>query len=68
MVKVQEEQLQIELFVSDSPFLLAILPPGAFIGMGLIIALKNTIDKQLEKRAVQPQSKTVVRARVTTES
>jgi electron transport complex protein RnfE len=25
-------------------FLLAILPPGAFIGMGLLIALKNVID------------------------
>lgn len=29
-------------------FLLAILPPGAFIGLGLIIALKNRIDKRIE--------------------
>ena len=28
-----------------SGFLLAILPPGAFIGLGLIIAMKNIIDK-----------------------
>ena len=28
-------------------FLLAILPPGAFIGLGLLIALKNHIDKKL---------------------
>ena len=28
-------------------FLLAILPPGAFIGLGLLIALKNVIDKRL---------------------
>jgi electron transport complex protein RnfE len=28
-------------------FLLAILPPGAFIGMGLLVALKNTIDRRL---------------------
>lgn len=27
--------------------LLAILPPGAFIGMGLIIAAKNSIDKKI---------------------
>jgi len=35
------------VFIDDySGFLLAILPPGAFIGMGLIIALKNVIDKR----------------------
>ncbi len=33
-----------------SGFLLAILPPGAFIGLGLIIALKNVIDKKQQKR------------------
>lgn len=39
------------VFVDDYPgFLLAILPPGAFIGMGLIIALKNIIDKRLKKQ------------------
>ncbi len=32
-------------------FLLAILPPGAFIGLGLLIALKNIIDKRLQARA-----------------
>ncbi len=30
--------------------LLAILPPGAFIGLGLLIALKNLIDKALARR------------------
>lgn len=30
--------------------LLAILPPGAFIGLGLLIALKNLIDKRLRQR------------------
>jgi electron transport complex protein RnfE len=30
--------------------LLAILPPGAFIGLGLLIALKNLIDKRVEAR------------------
>ncbi len=32
-------------------FLLAVLPPGAFIGLGLLIALKNTIDSRLAARA-----------------
>ena len=31
--------------------ILAILPPGAFFGLGLLIALKYLIDKRLEKRA-----------------
>jgi electron transport complex protein RnfE len=31
-------------------FLLAILPPGAFIGLGLLIALKNHIDKHVATR------------------
>ena len=32
-------------------FLLALLPPGAFIALGLLIALKNIIDSGLAKRA-----------------
>jgi len=31
-------------------FLLAILPPGAFIGLGLLIALKHIIDERLARR------------------
>jgi electron transport complex protein RnfE len=34
-------------------FLLAVLPPGAFIGLGLLIALKNVIDKRLESRTAK---------------
>ncbi len=30
--------------------LVAILPPGAFIGLGLLIALKNVIDRRLARR------------------
>ncbi len=34
-------------FSEDYPgFLLAVLPPGAFIGLGLLIALKNIIEKR----------------------
>ena len=37
---------------SDYPnFLLAILPPGAFIGMGLLIAGKNALDARRQHRA-----------------
>ena len=41
-------------------FLFAVLPPGAFIGLGLIIAGKNIIDKHLEeaqarRKAAQPK-------------
>jgi len=32
-------------------FLLAVLPPGAFMGLGLLIAVKNVIDARLEQRA-----------------
>lgn len=34
-------------------FLIAILPPGAFIGLGLLIALKNAIDARITNRAVK---------------
>ncbi|MFO7603269.1 MAG: electron transport complex subunit E [Gammaproteobacteria bacterium] len=34
-------------------YLLAILPPGAFIGLGLIIAMKNIIDNRQAARAQQ---------------
>ncbi|TBW32856.1 electron transport complex subunit E [Azotobacter chroococcum] len=39
-------------------FLLAILPPGAFIVLGLLIALKNRIDEHRAERAkaMQPQA------------
>ena len=33
-------------------FLMALLPPGAFIGLGLIVALKNVIDARQEKSAL----------------
>ena len=38
------ESLSIQLFDNYQGTLLAILPPGAFIGLGLIVALKNRID------------------------
>lgn len=43
------ENWTIVLFEDYSGLLLAILPPGAFIGLGLIIAMKNVIDKRVGK-------------------
>lgn len=61
--------LTVTVFKTESPFLLAILPPGAFLGMGLLIALKNVLDKRVESWVVAPEKEKVVqRARVTTES
>lgn len=57
--------LRIEVFHFDSSFLLALLPPGAFIGVGFLIALKNVLDKQLEARQPQKEKPKIERVRVT---
>jgi electron transport complex protein RnfE len=52
-------------------FLLAILPPGAFIFLGFLIALKNLIDKTLEDRkamAAEPLMRGSKRVRVTSQA
>jgi electron transport complex protein RnfE len=55
------------LFETDSPFLLAILPPGAFLGMGLLIAFKNMIDALIAARETTVKEK-ATRARVTADA
>jgi len=40
----------VELQLLDGGFLLALLPPGAFIGLGLMVAAKNLIDAGLQRR------------------
>lgn len=58
--------LKIEIFKFDSQFLLAILPPGAFIGMGFLIAGKNIIDEQIkDKHPKAEEIEKAPRARVT---
>lgn len=42
---------KIELVKDYPDFLFAILPPGAFMAMGLLIALKNIIDDKLKEKA-----------------
>ena len=44
------ENWTLTLFNNYQGFLLAILPPGAFLVMGLLIAFKNVIDKQLKNK------------------
>lgn len=56
--------LRIEVFSFDSSFLLAMLPPGAFLGVGLLIALKNVIDKRMKEKAPKEEKATIERVRV----
>ncbi|MEA2093728.1 MAG: Rnf-Nqr domain containing protein, partial [Pseudomonadota bacterium] len=43
--------LELTLIEDYRGFLLAILPPGAFIGLGLIIAVTNVINARRERKA-----------------
>ena len=54
---------KIVLFAEYKDFLLAILPPGAFIFTGLIIAVKNLIDTELKTREAARKEKPVKGAR-----
>ncbi|MEI7344308.1 electron transport complex subunit E [Dickeya chrysanthemi] len=42
--------LRVEVVHMDSPFLLMILPPGAFIGLGMMLAVKYVIDERRKQR------------------
>ena len=42
--------------------ILAILPPGAFFGLGLLIALKHVIDKRNARRAKAPKAEATTTA------
>ncbi|ARV73118.1 electron transport complex subunit E [Vibrio campbellii] len=57
--------LRIQVFHFDSSFLLALLPPGAFIGVGLLIALKNVIDSSIQASQPKEEKPAIERARVT---
>lgn len=54
---------QLTLVADYKGFLLAILPPGAFIVLGLLIALKNRIDEHLAERARATQPSAPVQSR-----
>ncbi len=51
---------QINLFGDYSGMLLALLPPGAFIALGLLIALKNAIDLKAAAAAISKNDEVVV--------
>lgn len=57
--------LRIDVFTSDNGLLLALLPPGAFITLGCLIALKNTINMQIAKHTPAPEPEQIQRVRVT---
>ena len=46
------ESMTITISENYPGFLLAVLPPGAFIGLGLLIALKNIIEKRRSAKQV----------------
>lgn len=50
---------EVEVFANYQDFLFAILPPGAFVGLGLLIALKNAIDHRIEKQRLANAEKVV---------
>jgi len=60
--------LRVEVVHLDSQFLLAVLPPGAFIAMGFIIALKNIIDTKIKQRQPTVEKQTIERVRVNFDS
>lgn len=57
--------LTIHIWHTNTSFLLAMLPPGAFFAMGFLIAIKNVIDKKMKdntsKTDKEPQ---IIRARI----
>jgi len=60
--------LRIEVYELDNQFLLAILPPGAFIAMGFLIAFKNMIDTKIKDNKPKIEDKAIERVRVNFDS
>jgi len=52
--------LKITFFDNYQGTLLALLPPGAFIGLGLIVALKNLIDEKKVSTQVAANSEAIL--------
>ncbi|WP_462163579.1 electron transport complex subunit E [Pseudoalteromonas xiamenensis] len=57
--------LRIEVLHFDNQLLVAILPPGAFLGLGLLIALKNIYDAKQKAQIAKAEVEKAPRARVT---
>lgn len=56
--------LRIEVFQLDYQFIMMILPPGAFITMGFLIAFKNKVDEVIAARKPKSETKKIERVRV----
>lgn len=52
--------LTITLFDDYGGWLLAVLPPGAFIGLGCLIALKNVLERNRTEKAPAPMGSTAL--------
>ncbi|QTH71143.1 electron transport complex subunit E [Pseudoalteromonas xiamenensis] len=57
--------LRIEVLHFDNQLLVAILPPGAFLGLGLLIALKNIYDAKQKAQIAKAEVEKAPRVRVT---
>ncbi len=57
--------LEIQFFQVEHPFLLAILPPGAFLTLGFLIAAKNVLDAKAKKKKQQAPLAEIERVRIT---
>jgi electron transport complex protein RnfE len=60
--------LRVEIYSLDSQFLLMILPPGAFIAMGFLIAGKNIIDDKIAQAKPKKLEQAIERVRVNFEN
>jgi len=61
----QAKSWEIIIIEDYQQFLFAVLPPGAFVALGLIIALKNVIDDYISSPSTLPTDKLPQRVRVT---
>jgi electron transport complex protein RnfE len=51
--------IELVIWDVDSGFLLALLPAGAFIGLGLLVAAKNWLNARMEPRKNLQTSRTM---------
>ncbi len=61
----QARQLTITLVEDYRGFLLMVLPPGAFIGLGVLIALKNVVDRHMDRRIARQRATKLAAAGMT---
>ena len=50
------KDLTMRFYLTDQKFLFAVLPPGAFIGLGILVAIKNAIDERMTQRSEKIES------------